>query len=149
MFFWWQTSKLSLQQWYFDWQLERSKLQSAWAIYISSVHLRTKLDADCSDNPTTSTICVCYTPNNHKVIIRSLFSREVVRLQSWSLESPRFYLGDSSDRRSATPSEKSYENHIERSWQSQRLRSVKNSRLLPFLEYVSNPKPSLFLLPTL
>ena len=44
-------------------------------------------------------------------------------------------------------SEKSNQNYIEQFWQFERLRHVKNSKLLPFLEYFSKPKR--FLLPSL
>ena len=76
MSFWWYPCKASLQHWYFDWQFEQSKLQPALAS--CSVHLMlARLETVCGDNLTTSTICFCFTPDNHKAIIRSLFSSEV------------------------------------------------------------------------
>ena len=37
----------------------------------------TILDTVCGDNPTTSAICACFVPDDHKAIICSLFSTEV------------------------------------------------------------------------
>mgnify|MGYP001799055454 CR=1 FL=1 len=45
------------------------------------VHLLTTLETVCGDNPTTSTIRVCFIQDEHKAIIRFLFSSEVVALR--------------------------------------------------------------------